>query len=179
MTLTCRSQWITMPGHTINKLLTPPDFLQHTPVPHVEKSSHAYRKTSDHLHAVQSVIDYSVRAQRFLTHIFFRILMEICPTFKMLDLFPESSIWRNTVVKLTTLTQKWHYHSSLQKTNQEQVFSVCTLQQPSALALWKSWCTGKLFSAVVKAIILENLYDWTISCTSIISILELHVMLGR
>lgn len=60
-----------MPGHTINKLLTPPDFLQHTPVPHVEKSSHAYRKTSDHLHAVQSVIDYSVRAQRFLTHFFF------------------------------------------------------------------------------------------------------------
>lgn len=50
-----------MPGHTINTLLTPPDFLQHTPVPHVEKSSHACGKTSDHLHAVKSVIDYNVK----------------------------------------------------------------------------------------------------------------------
>lgn len=54
-----------MPGHTINKLLTPPDFLQHTAVPHVEKSSHACHKTSDHLHAVRPVIDYSVKETHF------------------------------------------------------------------------------------------------------------------
>ncbi len=71
-----------MPGHTINKLLTPPDFLQHTPVPHVEKSSHACRKTSDHLHAVKSVIDYSVKEPHISNSHWiqsFEKLMEIWP----------------------------------------------------------------------------------------------------
>lgn len=54
-----------MPSHTINKLLTPPDFLEHTPGPHVEKSSHACCKTSDLLHAVKSVIDYSVKEPQY------------------------------------------------------------------------------------------------------------------
>lgn len=31
------------------------------PTPHVEKSSHACRKTLDHLHAVKPVIDYSFK----------------------------------------------------------------------------------------------------------------------
>lgn len=40
----------------------PPDFLQPTPVPHVEKSSNACCKTSSLLRAVKPVIDYSRRA---------------------------------------------------------------------------------------------------------------------
>lgn len=80
-----------MPGHTINKLLTPPDFLQHTLVPHVEKSSHACRKTSDHLHAVESVIDYSVKEPRISTqisHNLFKILWKYGLSFKnMPDVF--------------------------------------------------------------------------------------------
>lgn len=118
MTLTCRSQWITMPGHTINKLLTPPDFLKHTPVPHVEKSSHACRKTSDHLHAVKSVIDYSVREPHFskLTSatIFWEIYGNMAWSSKMCLMRSESWSRRNLVVKLMTLAWIRHYYSSIQ-----------------------------------------------------------------
>lgn len=95
-----------MPGHTINKLLTPPDFLQHTPVPHVEKSSHACRKTSDHLHAVKAVIDYSVKEPHISNSQSFEKPMEIWPNLE--KLWPmRSVIWtqRNTVVKLTVLAR--------------------------------------------------------------------------
>lgn len=111
MTLTCRSQWITMPGHTINKLLTPPGFLQHTPVPHMEKSSHACRKTSDHLHAVKPVIDYSVREPHISnTHQLHTRRTEMLPTICVM----HSERWRNIAVKLTALARIWLLDSSLQ-----------------------------------------------------------------
>lgn len=116
MTLTCRSQWITMPGRTINKLLTPPDFLQHTPVPHVEKSSHASHKTSDHLHAVKSVIDYSVKEPHISNSatIFWETYGNVAWPSETCPMHSQSWTWRNMVVKLTALARIWHYNPSLQ-----------------------------------------------------------------
>lgn len=47
------------------QIINSPWFLEHTPVPHVEKSSHACCKTSDLLHAAKSVIDYSVKKSQY------------------------------------------------------------------------------------------------------------------
>lgn len=154
MTLTCRSQWITMPGHTINKLLTPPDFLQHTPVPQVEKSSHACSKTPDYLHAVKSVINYSVTKPMFLTYMSCSLLRNLWKyglAFKVCLMHSESWIWRDVVVKLTVLAWIWHFYSSLQIRTKNR----CCLSIPNnrhrLRCCWKCWCTGKVFSATVKA----------------------------
>lgn len=102
--------------HNQQIINSPLTSLQHTPVPHVEKSPHACRKASDHLHAVKSVIDYSVRE----THISnlhrpqsFRKPTEIWPDLPKVCLV-RSETWRNTVVKLTGLARIRHYYSSLQ-----------------------------------------------------------------
>lgn len=155
MTLTCRSQWITMPGHTINKLLTPPDFLQHPPVPHVEKSSHAYCKTSDHLHAVKSVIDYGVKEphiSKFTSAmIFWETYGNMGQPSKICLMCLRSWTRRNTVVKFTPLARLRHCYSSLQIWTRNR----CCLSIPNNRHEfrypWKCWCTGKVFSAAVKA----------------------------
>lgn len=112
----------------------------------MEKRSHAYCKTSDLLHAVKSVIDYSVRDSHLQLQSF-KKPVEIYPDLQqharcVQRFWTSRSVaheMRCTGTEMTLLFQ-------FTKTNQEQVLSVRSEQQASASVPWKCWCTGKVFS---------------------------------
>lgn len=162
MTLTCRSQWITMPGHTINKLLTPPDFLQHTPVPHVEKSSHARRKKHRTTSMLWSQWLITVSESPHISnlhHNLMRNLWKYGLTFKGM-MRSESWARRSTVVKLTVLAPILHYYSSLQIGTKNR----CCLSIPNnrhqLLYHGNADALEKCSSPQLKHIILERLRCW-------------------
>lgn len=88
-----------MPSHTINKLLTPPDFLEHTPVPHVERKllMHAAKHQTSSMLWSPWLITVSKRPD-MLTRIWFNLLR---------------SLWKYGLTSRNIHSQSWRHGETL------------------------------------------------------------------